>query len=291
MRHTILFFITLALSFVVELPPAPAQELPQNEAIFKRIVSAQIYAGNLWVLEQENPVSVGSILAKLSPSYVSGLLCPGSDENLSSEQINAYHQIRAAVLAAQPQCKFDLVICPNQYTEPEALTARMRYLNDMLHLDGWFLDFVPGTQKASAKVIEAAVAYAHSQNQFIGGNELNKSLLKMGDFVVLHDGQTIDLKLKEEISNLSKTYNIPILFQINTHSQRGADDTAHTFMRKWQTHQRGEHIKRLARNQVSWRYRLMYPVFFPVYLNKNAYNASRDGLMLKSLLELMTQYN
>ncbi|NJL13093.1 MAG: hypothetical protein HC913_08915 [Microscillaceae bacterium] len=291
MRHTILSFITLAMAFIQNIAPGFAQELPQNEVLFKRIVSAQIYAGNLWIVEQENPPSVGAILAKLSPTYVSGLLCPDPDENLSSEQINAYHQIRELVLAAQPQCKFDLVLCPNLYKEPEDLIARMRYLNDMLHLDGWLLDFVPGTQKASAKLIEAAVAYAHSQNQFIGGNELNKSLLKMGDFVVLHDGQTIDLKFKEEILNLSKTFNIPILFQINTHSQRGADDTTHTFMKKWQTHQREEHLKRLARNQVSWRYHLMYPVFFPVYLNKNAYNASRDGMMLKSLLELMAQYN
>ena len=113
----------------------------------------------------------------------------------------------------------------------------------------------------------------------------------MADFFAYHDGYGLDMKDKEEIKKISAEYNIQVILQINNDSGRSIDDTVHTFTKKWATYEREAYIKRLSRNQSTWNYRLMYPVFFPVFLNQYAYNAEKDGDILKAYIDLMDLYN
>ncbi len=266
-----------------------AQEHTGSEkAVFGRVISAQMYFDNDCVLSDCNSSELISIFDSLQPTYVSGLIYLNGTKKLDEESIKAFQNIRNAL----PDTKLDITLNPNQYKKPEDLVAYMQSINAQVKPDIWYLDFAAGSYKASSKHLSEAIAYAHAQGQQIGGNEIDKTLLKEADFVAIHDGQSIDMKLKDELKKLSENSpEVVILFQINNDSNRSNDDTVHTFIKKWKTHERIAHIKRLAQNQKSWHYCLMYPVVFPVYLRREAYKVYEDGNALEVFKELMQLYN
>lgn len=281
-------FILLHCSLLCfHLLPIHAQN-PENEAVFKRILSARFYHNQQWVLENTDLAEAVEVLKSIKPSYVSGLMYFDATHAPNAEQIAAFKAVREAL----PTAKLDVVLNPNDYKKPEELLAKMKEIEAKLNPDIWYFDFKASNFKASAKHLSEAIAYAHAQGKRIGGNEPEKALLKEADFVAVYDGRSIDLDFKEDISKLiADNTQLTVLFQINNDSNRSTDDTVHTFMKKWKTYDRAEHIKRLARNQNSWKYRLMYPVFFPTFLNKQAYQAQQDADMLKIFEELMAIHN
>ncbi len=264
---------------------------PPIDTVLKRIVMAQAFYNKNWTLSEETPKSIGKTLAQFKPTYVSGLIYFNERSTITEKQMQAYSQIQKIVRASRADCQFDVMINPNQYKQPEDIIARMQAIHDQFDIDIWYLDFSEDQYKASGKVVEAAINFARQHDQLIGGNDLDKDLLKSGDFVAYHDGMEIDLKLKDDIKDTAEKFPARIVFQLNNDSNRSTDDTVHTFMKKWKTYERERHVKRLARNQDSWNYRLMYPVFFPVYLKQNAYNAAKDGEILEVYQELMNLYN
>lgn len=285
-----IFLVLPLVAFDTNTPPSLEKVENLEPGVFQRVVLAQIYRNKNWTLEGEDAVSVGKVLADLKPTYVSGLLQLDASYDLSPEQIKRYKKVREMVKAVNPNCKFDFIINPRQFKKPEDILKRMRDIQAKIPVDIWYLDFAEGEYNSS-KVVQAAIAAAHENKQLIGGNFQDSNLLKMGDFVAFSDNEKVDIKLKEEILKTGEKFGKPILFQINNDTNRSADDTVHTFIRKWKTYERERYVKRLSRNQLSWKYRLMYPVFFPVYLRKEAYNAAKDNEILKSYLEVMALYN
>ncbi len=280
-------FILAGLGILcVGLPQLQAQN-PDHATVFKRILSAQFYHNHQWVLENTSLADAIEVLKSIKPSYVSGLMYFDAAHSPNSAQIAAFKAVREAL----PEARLDIVLNPNDYKKPEELVAKMKSIEAALNPDIWYFDFKASSFKASAKHLSEAIAYAHTQGKLIGGNQTEKTLLKEGDFVAVYDGRKIDLDFREDINKLLDNKQLTVLFQINNDSNRSTDDTVHTFIKKWKTHERTEHIKRLARNQNSWKYRLMYPVFFPVFLNKQAYQAQQDGDTLKIFEELMTIHN
>lgn len=270
----------------------PIEEPVYNSSSpFLRVLSARVFHNNNWTVGDRTAEEVGEVLAQLQPTYISGLIYLDDRIELKEKHIEAYQKIRAKVLAQSPDCKFDFTINPRQFDKPEDIIARMQSIDEQLDIDIWYLDFIEARNKAKSKIIEAAVSYAHSQGQLIGGNELEPSLLKQGDFVAFHDGQSINLDMKDDMAKLLEDYDIKILFQINNDSGRSTDDTVHTFIKKWDKSKRIAHVKRLAKNQYSWEYRLMYPIFFPVYLKQYSYDAGVDDDILETYQELIENYN
>jgi hypothetical protein len=289
-KHSI-FYLLLSLVTLYSLILSPnkvySQESNSNAQVFKRVISAQIYYNSQWILNGDTIDKITTIFDTLQPTYISGLIYLNESKKIETIHIQAFQAIRKIL----PNTKLDITLNPNQYKKAEDLVAKMKSINAQIKPDIWYLDFSADAYKVSPKHLSEAIEYAHSQGQMIGGNEIDKILLKEADFVAVHDGQEIDLKLKDEIKEMSENNTLTILFQINNDSNRSNDDTVHTFIKKWKTYERIEHIKRLARNQNSWKYRLMYPVFFPVYLHRDAYKANEDGDALKIFKELMINYN
>jgi hypothetical protein len=284
----------LIISYLVVFNVANAQKYrPINETdkLMMRTVMARIFHKNTWTLYGLDANYVGDNLAKLQPTYVSGLLFLDDQTLLSEKHIQAYNTVREKVLKESPQCKFDLVLNPCQYKKAEDLVARMTEINAKIKVDIWFFDFYKAAYKDDYKVVKAAIEYAHTQGQLVGINELTKSYLKMVDFATVHDGFGVDMKTREQIAQLIEEYKIPIGLQINSDPDKTNDDNIHTFTKKWEKHEREALIKRLAKNQITWRFRLMYPIFYPVYLQQHAYNAAKDGNIIQVCLDLMKVYN
>lgn len=257
----------------------------------RRIVSARIYNNKLWTLGDHDANYAADVLSQLNPTYISGLIHLDASNKLTDKQIQSFKIIQKKVKSVNPDCKFDFPINPNHYKTPEDILTKLKEINATLNIDIWYLDFYQSEFRKSSKVIEAVIEFAHQNQQWVGGNELDKSLLKKGDFVAFTDASTVNLDLKAEIIRIGKQYNIPIVFQINNDTNISNDDTVHTYIKKWKTYERERHVRRLAKNQASWKYKLMYPVFFPVFLKHTAYDAAQDGEILAKYQSIMNLYN
>ncbi|NJO02054.1 MAG: hypothetical protein HC880_10485 [Bacteroidia bacterium] len=294
MQTPLMLYVQYLFGFcclLLSLPTLAQENQPELDSILRRVVSARVYHNQNWTVDDKTAEAVGEALAQFKPTYVSGLIYLDDRLSLDEKHIQAFRTIREKVLAQNPQCKFDFTLNPRQYKKPEEIVARMQQINKQLDVDIWYLDFISAPDKAKGNVLEAAIEYAHSQGQLIGGNELEKELLEKADFVAFTDAQPVDLTTKEEMLKLVDQYGIALLFQINNDSSRSADDTIHTFIKKWADFERQRHIYRLARNQVSWKYRMMYPVFFPIYLRQNSYQVTEEEEGVKKYLEMMEAYN
>jgi hypothetical protein len=284
----------LIISYLLTYTWAIAQKyrpINDTDKMMMRTVMARVFHKNTWTLYGLDAAYVGDNLAKLNPTYISGLLFLDDQTALSDKHIQAYNTIREKVLQQNPQCKFDVVLNPRQYKKTEDLLARMEEINRKIKVDIWFFDFYKAAYKDDYKTVKAAIEYAHSQGQLVGINELDKSYLKIADFATVHDGFGVDMKTREQITQILEEYKIPVGMQINSDPDKTNDDNIHTFTKKWEKHEREALVKRLAKNQITWRFRLMYPVFYPVYLQQHAYNAAKDGNMIQVFLELMKVYN
>ena len=81
---------------------------------------------------------------------------------------------------------------------------------------------------------------------------------------------------------------------------RRPDSDGCRFMREMSAKERIAYVSRRARQQAKYHYRLAYPVFFPTCVRAApasagrggavAYNATRDGTMMRTIRHLMTRY-
>ncbi|MDX2302013.1 MAG: hypothetical protein NW226_04395 [Microscillaceae bacterium] len=289
------FFMIICIFFFVLTSSVNYRETALHteniQPVLQRIVSARLYHNRFWTLGEANADFAAEVLSALKPTYVSGLIHLNASNSLTDKQIQDFKTIRQKIITQNPNCKFDFPINPNHYKESSDILAKIKAIDEKLDIDIWYLDFYQAEFKSSTKVIEAVIQYAHQNGQWVGGNELDKDLLKNGDFVAFTDAVAVDLKMKDEIIKTGEQYDIPVVFQINNNTNISGDDTVHTFIKKWKTFERERHVRRLAQNQMSWKYKLMYPVFFPVFLRQTAYNAAQDGDILKKYQEIMDLYN
>lgn len=257
---------------------------------YKQVVHARAYQQKHWTLPERTPEDVGNVIGDLRPSYVSGLVrleTPSADPNEYAEMAANYDIIRNAVRAKSPGAKFDIVlnIRKKQYQEPAQIDAAMAMLDGLFHPDGWFFDFLDNGED---KVISAAITYAHSRKQFIGGN-LNGGggkvpFAKRMDFVAITNGTDIG----KHIANLD--FKGPILVHIENNPHHNNGDNAATQFLKGSLGRRKKIIRDVARDtSKAKRATVMLPVFFPLYpLDEKpyvAYDAAKDGLLptLKNL--------
>jgi len=260
--------------------------------ILQRVVLARIYQGATWTLSGETPQSVGSAIAKLDPTYVSGLIRLASTDTLSQQQSNDYKTIRSIVLQTSPTAKFDVVLNAQQYSTPDQMLSQMRDINSKIHVDLWFFDFYYEGYSFSPQTIEAAIGYAHSQGQYVGGNVWGKNIPPGSDFVATDDGVPSQFSLDlERVATLTTDYGIPVLVHLNNNPQNGPSTESCVFMNDWSESQRASYVTSLAQGQGSGGYRYMYNVFFPECPAGVAYDSLTDGSMFSTLTSLMSTYN
>ncbi len=284
--------VSLCILGIPGLAMAKSSPSPMTQAI-SRIAQARVYQQRQWTLlvqdqsqPSETPTTVGQALASLTPTWVAGLIRVSAGQPLTQDQIDAFNTIRSLVLAVNPDCKFDIVLNAAQYTGPNDIVNQMKAINAQVPVDIWYLEKFYETYRDQRTMIDAAITYAHSQGQPIGGDALLNQMPPHADFAVV-ETQNFSLDARQ-IDRLIKKYHIPVIAHLDDETNA---TEARTFITKYDTAQRIGYITRLAKNQKSWKYRLMYPIFYPLYPAGEAYDSLQDDSILGLILSLMQDYN
>jgi hypothetical protein len=286
--ETLLKMVAAFLCILGTLVFATADSLAQTSVVkaSTRIAMARVYQQGDWTLPAETPETVGQALAQRNPTWVSGLIRLGAGQSLSQEQIDAFVTITALVLAANPDCKFDFVLNAGQYSSAQDMLQQMEDINSKIKVDIWFFEGYQKTYKKHPDMIQAAIDYAHSLGQVIGGDALRTRVPSGSDYAAVAD-KNFHLK-KHQIHRIAQRYHIPVVCYINgdTHSSEPRN-----FIKKWVTGQRVGYITQLSVDQNPWGYQLMYPIFWPMYPAGRAYDSLQDNSILPIILDLMNTYN
>ncbi len=265
----------------------------QLGSVFDRIAQARAYQGNTWTNDQETPASLAQGLAQLRPTLVSGLIRLDNTDVLAAQQAADFSAIRNAVLATNPNCKFDFVLNGQQYATIDALVNEMKDINSKIKVDQWLIDFYGPAYQQYPDVIDAAIAYAHSQGQAIGGSLYGLEAPPNSDYAVATD-QSFQLS-QDEIARIRGNYNLPVIVHLNNNAMlQGTpffNGEACTFVNDYSFDQRSAYLTQLAQNQAAGGYQLLYPVLFPECPAKHTYDALRDGRMVQVYQELLARYN
>ena len=259
------------------------------QQIMSRIVTAKVYQGGVWTLKNETPETVGNALAELQPTYVSELLAFNSNESISQQQIGDFNTIKRIVLKSSPYCKFDAFIYANQYSSANELTSQMEAINSAISPDLWYVDFWDNTYQSSPDMISAAIKFAHSNDQPIGGNCWGTQCPPNSDFIGTDD---LNFTFRSSFAQLVSNYpSYPTVLHVNNNPQNGPSTESAVFIDQYTTQQRISYINSMAQSQKKYGYSFMYPVFFPNYPGAVSYDALADDSILSGIKSTMNQYN
>lgn len=273
---------------------APQTSAPDGS----RIVNVRVYQGGKWTVPKESPRTVAAQLASLEPTYVSALLRFKAGEKVTREQIAVWNKITTAVRAASPDVKFDIELNGLEYPTAKKLNAMMAKVRKAFHPDGWLFDFYTPAAKREPKVMAAAVANAHANGEFLGGNAFgiskNPAVPAGTDYLAVQDwGFRIDLNAVRKLSQKA-----PIFFHLGNSPGFPTSDGC-VWMDKWDTKDRAKYVSRRAGQQAKYAFRFSYPVFFPECARHRGtrhfgiftYKAPDDSPMMDKIGQLLEQYD
>ncbi len=313
---TILIFVgSMLLTGCGDIPPLTTLQ------IFSRAVLSRGYEQNQYVLRQpsrtgpdrETPAEVGEALAGLKPTYVSGSIYLENGTTVNPAMIAYWQTIRTAVLAKSPNAKFDVEISLNPnppapkkpFASAAALVAMMTKVDTQLHPDAWWFDFyAPGALNAHPDWISAAVAYAHSHGQLIGGNVFGSKVPPGSDAVAFVDdpsstsqsGFPYDFSRTEVAALRSSSPTTLLVGHLQSNAQNGQATESCVYINDWTESQRASYLTYWAQQQYKVGFAFMYPVFYPLCPGAYAFDPLQDraadgGTLYTAILGLMSQYN
>jgi hypothetical protein len=277
------------------IPPGPPGFVPA----FSRVVSSRVYHTRLSVVRNSTSHRIGRSLASLHPTWVTGLLRYARDQYPTHDEIRVWKRIRKRVHRSSPTAQFDVVLNAEQYRTPAAVTRTMRRLSAKLGNEGWFFDFLSSAARRHPKMIKAAIAWAHTRGQWIGGNVFGLARATAfpvnADFLsVQDDGFHLNLPAVLKISK-----RVPVLYHLNNDPDDKSSGGCR-FIEKYNTSRRRQLIRRRASSQIRYGFRMSYPALFPECLHPRAggpgtflasYNAFRDPPMAREIQALLDRYD
>lgn len=313
-----------------------SEVVPELPKVFRRIAMGRLYQHDKFTLNggvrtQEKIDSIIASLKSLNPTFVTGLLRFDADELPTPQQIADYNYIRKTLKKSNPDIKFDLVLNSLHYVNAKDVQTRMGDLNTLFDVNGagapdiWFFDFFQ-TAYAGAhnsgdcaptldnkcprpEAVLGAIAFAHANRQFVGGNTFGSKIPPGADFASVPDDN--NLKLHLEAIQVLRDSGVEVIVHINNNPQTPADpspqftapidypsyitDRAHppvscqfmfgTFG------ERKDYLSKNAAGQVDGDYHYMFPVYFPQCPVGSAYDSTldhKDGDVAKpSMLDVM----
>jgi hypothetical protein len=281
---------------------APAPEPSPSQRAFPdqttRVVSVRVYQGGDWVLPGESPRSVGRALAALKPTWVGDLLRFQKNEPLTGAEVRAWTTIKDMVTAAAPDAQFGIELNALEYRKPAEVERMMSRIRTRFDNEGWMMDFYTSAYKESPQVVEAAIANAHDNGEWIGGNAFglssNPKVPPGSDFMAVQDFNfKIDLPA---VRRLGK--QVPVVYHLGNTPQLANSDGCQ-WIRELDTDRRAAFLKRRAGQQDTYAFHMSYPVFFPECQRHRglhdqeliAYNAIRDAPILGTIGNLMNSFD
>lgn len=261
-----------------------------------RIASTRMYQDGQFTAKGETPASIGAALASLKPTYVSTLLRFSAGQKVRPREINAWKTVVAAVRTTSPEAQFSVELNALQYPNARKMRAMMARVRNAVDNDGWLFDFYTPAAKQKPNVMRAAVAYAHANGEFLGGNAFgiasHPKIPAGTDYIAVQDfGFNIDLAAVRQLARRAT-----IFFHLGNSPNLASSDGCH-FIEDFSTRRRIGYVTKRARQQAANHFSFAYPVFFPECERdregRNAtlfsYSAPGDGTMMQTIDSLMAE--
>jgi hypothetical protein len=289
--------LALAAVAACALPAAASAQVTVTPPDGARIVSARMFQDGQFTAKHESPASIGADLATLNPTYVEALLRFSAGEKVRGREIKAWNTVVEAVRAVNPAAQFSVELNAVEYPNATKLRAMMARVRKAVDLDGWLLDFYTQAARKNPKTMAAAVAYAHANGEFLGGNAFgiaqNPKIPAGTDYI---DVQDFDFQIN--LTAVRKLAQRTTVFFHLGNSPNLANSDGCRFIENFTTARRAAYVSKRAAGQAANDYRFAYPVFFPeCERNRNrrnetifTYNATRDGSMMTTIASLMDQF-
>ena len=265
-----------------------------------RIISVRVYHTRIPTVRNSNSRRIAASLASLHPSWVSGLIRYARGQHPNHAEVRAWRKITQVVRAASPEAQFDVTLNARHYHTGDQLTRMMGRVRSELHNDGWFFDFYSPAYRRHPRMIRAAIASAHANGEWIGGNVFGLSnrppvLPMRSDFLAVQDFRLkLDLPAVQELST-----QLPIVYHLNNDPDRPRGGGCR-FIERFSNARRRALIRHRAAQQARYGFRVSYPALFPECIRERrhgsgsflySYNAFRDPPMAKAIRRLLDRYD
>jgi hypothetical protein len=295
-------FFGLAATVAMTAPAATAGE-PAGRPQLRggaRIAAVRVYQGGVLAARHETPESIARTLARLRPTLVTAPLRYGVGDRIRPRHIKAWHTIREAVRERSPAARFLVSLNALNYGSARRVEAMMAKVRNRIEPDGWVFDFYSREAARRRAVMRAAVADANRHGETVGGNVFgiahDPSIPRGTDYVVVQ-GRRFRIRLPK-VRELARRF--PVYVQVGNDPRRPDSDGCR-FMRELSPAERAAYVARRARQQAKYHFRFAYPVFFPACVRDEAaspggggvvaYDATRDGHMMRTIRRLMDRYD
>ena len=276
--------------------PAARPHLPGGA----RIAAVRVYQGGVLAARRETPESIAHTLARLHPTLVTAPLRYGVGDRIRPREVRAWHTVRDAVRHASPRARFLVSLNALNYGRARRVEAMMDRVRRRIEPDGWVFDFYSRAAARREAVMKAAVADARRHGEMVGGNVFGiarePSIPRGTDYVVVQ-GRDFHINLPA-VRELAKRF--PVYLQVANDPRKPASDGCR-FIHEMSAKERVAYVAQRARQQAKYHYRFAYPVFFPACVREEAasagrggvvaYNATRDGTMMRTIRRLMGRYD
>jgi hypothetical protein len=268
-------------------------------AQLSRIVSARVHHSRVATVRNTSSGRIGRALASLRPTWVTGLIRYRRGQRPNSAEVRAWRKVTGIIRTVSPEAEFDVVLNAKQYRDGHELLRMMDRVRTRLGNDGWFLDFFSTAFRKRPRMIRAAIADAHEHGEWIGGNVFglakDRPVPLTADFYAVQD---FHLKLDlGEVLSLSTLK--PVVYHV--HNDPGKPHGGGCrFVQKFSTARRRKLISHRAAQQLTFGFRVSYPVLFPVCVRTVpqanrwflfSYNAFRDPPMVPTIRRLLDRYD
>ena len=261
------------------------------KSIFQRVIQARLFHAGSWTLtgSSQTPGTAARTIASLQPSFVTGLLRVSDHGEMSNAEVEGFDAVRNEVRKLSKACRFDIVINAGVDESGELIVRRMHEISLRLHPDAWTFYISPDDTSVNPDVFEEGIAYAHSLGQMIGYDGPLSLIPEGVDYIVI---RAWNLQVNhKQLDFLRAKQRVPLIVEIPTTFGSKPSPEVSAYIRGMDSSERSEVLTRLAENQNSWGYRFAYPVFYPLYLARQAFDATKDNLLLVTIRSLLARFN
>lgn len=263
-----------------------------------RIISARVWHTRIATVRNSSAGKIGRSLASLRPTWVTGLLRYARHQYPKRAEVRAWNKIRAKVRSQVPGAQFDVVLNAEHYRTPAAIRLTMRRLRAKLGNEGWFFDFLSSAHRKHPRMVRAAIASAHRNGEWIGGNVFgvakNRQLPRRVDFLSVQDNVFhLNLGAVRRLTTGQR-----VIYHLNSDPAKARSGGCR-FIQRLSTRRRIALVRRRAAQQARIGFRFSYPVLFPQCIRPRkgggtflaAYNAFRDPPMAREIRRLLDAYD
>ncbi|MFI0347380.1 MAG: hypothetical protein ACH346_01225 [Chthoniobacterales bacterium] len=271
--------------------------------------------------------SIARTLSSLQPTLISGLLHISENSPLRPGQVEMFTIVRKEVLAANPRCKFDVVINASKYATAAEFINKLQEINAKIMPDLIIFRLPSNNEMLYPSALIKAMEFAHAHGQLVGYEGPTAMIPDAVDVIVVR-AKSFEVR-REEVSFLKSKHHLPILVKVpyplsgpgkikilpsleslDSHEgespkERQANSmNGHKISGYMQAHDHQEEqiskeilineqtklLMRLAEEQSVFGYHLMYPIASPSQQDHLLQVAS-DNALLVTMKALMARWN